>query len=250
MIKIKTEEEIKIMGEAGNILAKVVKEVASMVKPGITTKELDEAAEGLILSMGAKPSFKGYNGFPATLCTSVNEELIHCIPSGRVLLEGDIVTLDGGAYFKGFHSDMAVTVPVGQVDPETLRLIKVTKKALKRGIARLKPGVTFGDIGNSIQRYVESQGYGVVRDFCGHGIGENLHEEPQIDNYGKRKTGEVVKEGMVFCIEPMVSMGDYALKKAKDGYGYQTKDGSLCAHFEHMIAITKSGPKILTELDK
>ncbi len=238
------------MGEAGKILAKVMKEVAEMVRPGIATKELDEAAEGLILSYGAKPSFKNYNGFPATLCTSVNEELIHCIPSGRVLLEGDIITLDCGAYYKGFHSDMAVTVPVGQVDPETLRLIKVTKKALKRGIARLKPGVTFGDIGNTIQRYVESQGYGVIRDFCGHGIGESLHEEPQIDNYGKRKTGEAVKEGMVFCIEPMVSMGDYALKKAKDGYGYQTKDGSLCAHFEHTIAITKSGVKVLTELDK
>lgn len=248
MIKIKTEEEIKIMAEAGRILAKAIKEVSGMVKPGITTKELDMAAEGLILSMGAKPSFKGHEGFPATLCASVNEELVHCIPSERQLKEGDIISLDGGAYYKGYHSDMAVTLPVGKIDPEAARLIRITKKALKRGISKARPGVTFGDIGNTIQRYIESQGYGVVRDLCGHGIGENLHEEPEVANYGKRGKGEIVKEGMVFCIEPMVTIGDYNIKKTRDGYGYQTKDGSLSAHFEHTLAVTRSGVRVLTEL--
>jgi len=247
MIKIKTEEEIKIMGEAGRILAEVMKKVSEMVKPGITTEELDRAAEALILSYGAKPSFKGFNGFPATLCTSVNEELVHCIPSGRVLMEGDIISLDGGAHYKGYHSDMAVTLPVGKISPEASRLIKITKKALKRGISKIRPGITFGDVGNTIQRFVESQGYGVVRDLCGHGIGENLHEEPEVANYGRRNTGDIIKKGMVFCIEPMVAQGDYHIVKAKDGYGYQTKDGSLSAHFEHTIAITKNGPMVLTE---
>jgi methionyl aminopeptidase len=248
MIKIKTEEEIKIMAEAGKLLAKVIKEVAGMVEPGISTKELDRAAEGLILSFKAKPSFKNYNGFPASLCTSINEELVHCIPSEKQLKKGDIISLDGGLYYKGYHADMAVTIPVGEVNDEAQRLIRTTKKALKRGIAKVRPGITFGDLGNAIQRYIEGQGYGVVRDLCGHGIGESLHEDPEVANYGKRNRGEKIREGMVFCIEPMVTVGDYNIKKAKDGYGIQTKDGSLCAHFEHTIAVTKSGCKILTEL--
>jgi len=248
VIKIKTEKEIELMAEAGRILAKVMKQVSLMVKPGITTKELDETAEALILSYGAKSSFKGHEGFPATLCTSVNEELVHCIPSDRKLKEGDIISLDGGAHYKGYHSDMAITLPVGKVSPEVQRLIWVTRKALKRGIKKTRPGVTFGDIGNTIQRYIESQGYGVVRDLCGHGIGENLHEEPEVANYGKRRSGDVVKEGMVFCIEPMVAIGDYNIKRARDGYGYQTKDGSLSAHFEHTIAVIKQGVKVLTEI--
>ncbi len=236
------------MREAGRILANVIKQVSGMVKPGITTKELDKAAEGLILSYGAEPSFKGYEGFPASLCTSVNEELVHCIPSGRKLKEGDIVSLDGGVHYKNYHSDMAVTLPVGKVSFEAQRLIWVTKKALKRGIKKVRPGITFGDVGNTIQRHIEGQGYGVVRDLCGHGIGTNLHEEPEVANYGVRKKGEVIKEGMVFCIEPMVTAGDYNIKRAKDGYGYQTKDGSLSAHFEHTLAVTKSGILILTEI--
>jgi len=248
VIKIKTEEEIEIMAEAGRILAKVMKELIAKVKPGVTTKELDRVAEALILSARAKPSFRGYGNFPAVICTSINEEIVHSVPSNRELKEGDILSLDGGVYYKGYHSDMAVTVPVGEVNPEAVRLIKTTKKALKRGIKKIGPGLTFGDIGNTIQRYAEGQGYGVVRELAGHGIGRDLHEEPEISNYGKRRSGEKIKEGMVFCIEPMLTIGDWHIKIAKDGFGLQSKDGSLSAHFEHTIAVTKKGPKILTSL--
>ena len=243
-------EEIRIMRRAGRLLAQIMKEIEEMVKPGITTKYLDKAAEGLILKYGAKPNFKGYQGFPATLCICLNEEVVHCLPSEeKRIKEGDIVSLDGGLILNGFNADMAVTIPVGKVSVEAQRLIKVTKKALKRGIKKVKPGRTFGDLGNAIQRYVEGQGYNVIRDLCGHGIGRELHEDPQIPNYGKRRQGPEIKEGMVFCLEPMVTIGDWKLKKSKDGYGYQTKDGSLSAHFEHMIAVTKDGCEVLTKLD-
>jgi methionyl aminopeptidase len=248
MIPIKSPQEIEIMAEGGKILAKIMKELEKEVRPGITTLELDRLAESLILKYGGKPSFKGEEGFPATLCTCLNEEIVHCIPSKRVLKEGDIISLDLGIFYKGFHTDMAVTLPVGKVDPEIQRLIRITKKALKMGIKKAKIGNTFGDISNTIQRYVESQGFNVVENLCGHGIGKNLHEEPEILNYGKRRSGPKIKEGMVFCIEPMVTMGDGRIKKAKDGYGYQTADGSLSAHFEHTIAITKNGPEVLTKL--
>ncbi len=248
MISIKSEQEIQIMREGGKILAQIVKELEKKVEPGITTKYLDKVASDLVLKYKGKPSFKGHEGFPAVLCASINEELVHCIPSDEKLKEGDIISLDLGILYKGFHSDMAVTVPVGEILPETQRLIRVTKKALKRGIKKVRPGNTFGDIGNTIQRYVEGQGFNVVRDLCGHGIGKKLHEDPQILNYGKRRTGFKIKEGMVFCIEPMVTIGDWKLKKAGDNYGYQTKDGSLCAHFEHTMVVTKTGCRILTEL--
>ena len=248
MIKIKTEKEIEVMTQGGKVLAKIMKGLIKMAKPGITTKDLDKAAEGLVFKFGVKPSFKNYLGFPATLCTCLNEELVHCIPSARKINEGDILSLDMGIIYQGFHSDMAVTIPIGQANPEALRLIRVTKKALKRGINKIKPGNTFGDIGNTIQRYVESQGFSVIRDLCGHGIGKDLHEDPEISNYGKRGTGPKIEEGMVFCLEPMVAMGDWQVKKAQDNYGFQTKDNSLCAHFEHTIAVTKNGIKILTEL--
>lgn len=247
MITIKSSQEIQIMAEGGKILVKIMKELEKEVKPGITTKELDRAAEALILKYGAKPSFKNYEGFPACLCISVNEEIVHVIPSGRVLKEGDIVSLDLGILFKGFHTDMAITLPVGKVLPETQRLIRVTKKALKAGLKKVRPGNTFGDLSNTIQRYVESQGFNVVRDLCGHGIGRKIHEDPQIPNFGKRGSGPEIKEGMVFCLEPMVIIGDWKLKKAKDGYGLQTKDGSLSCHFEHTIAATQNGRQILTE---
>jgi methionyl aminopeptidase len=255
MISIKSKEEIEIMAEGGKILAKIMKELEKNVRPGITTKELERLAESLILKSGGKCSFKGYKDsdgysaipYPACLCTSINEEIVHAIPSERILKEGDIISLDLGIFFKGFHTDMAITVPVGEVLPEVQRLIRVTKKALKLTIKKVKPGNTFGDIGNTIQRYVESQGFNVIRDLCGHGIGRELHEEPQILNYGKRNTGEKIKEGMVFCIEPMVSMGDWHIKRGKDGFGYQTADGSLSAHFEHMVAVTKNGCKVLTK---
>jgi methionyl aminopeptidase len=249
MIIIKSLEEIKIIREGGRILAKIMEELGKKVAPGITTEYLNKAAEDLVFKYGAEPSFKNYQGFPFTLCVSINEELVHCFPSKRELKEGDIISLDLGVLYKGFHTDMAETFPVGKVSPEALRLIKITKKALKRGIKKARQGNTFGDIGNTIQRYVESQGYSVIRDLCGHGIGRKLHEDPQIPNYGKRRTGSEIKEGMVFCLEPMVAMGDWHIKKAKDGYGIQMKDNSLCAHSEHTMAVTKNGVEVLTELE-
>lgn len=246
MIPLKTLEEIEIMKKGGRILAKIMKELEKKVKPGIKTIELDRVAETLILKSGGKCSFKGYDGFPACLCTSINQEIVHGVPSERVLKEGDILSLDLGIFYKGFHCDMAITVPVGKVAPEVLRLIKVTKKALKRGIKKVRVGNTFGDIGNTIQRYVESQGFNVVRELCGHGIGRELHEEPKILNFGKRHSGPEIKEGMVFCIEPMVTAGDWRLKKSKDNFGYETLDGSLSCHFEHTVAVTKNGYQILT----
>jgi len=248
MINIKTAEEIEIMAESGKILATVLKEVEKMIKPGITTIELDRASEALILKHGAKPAFKGYDGFPYSLCASINEDIVHGFPSERILKEGDIVGLDLGVLYKGYNSDMAITVAVGNVSFEAKRLIMVTKKALKRGIKKVRPGNTIGDIGNTIQRYIEDQGLGVVRDLCGHGIGKKVHEDPKIPNFGERHKGEVLKEGMVICLEPMVTMGDWHLKGSKDGYGYATKDGSLSAHFEHTIAVTKNGARVLTEI--
>jgi methionyl aminopeptidase len=276
MISIKTPEEIEIMAEGGEILAKIMKELEKKVRPGTTTKELERLAESLILKSGGKCSFKGYKDsdgysaipYPACLCTSINEEIVHAVPSNRVLKEGDIISLDLGIFYKGFHTDMAITVPVGKVSLDALRLIRVTKKALELAIKKVKPGNTFGDIGNTIQEYVESparaelghRGFNVIRDLCGHGIGRELHEEPEVLNYGKRGTGPELAEGMVFCIEPMVSMGDCRLdgksrrasplaghiKRKKDGFGYQTADGSLSAHFEHTVAVTKNGYRILT----
>ena len=246
MISIKTPEEIKVMAEGGKILAKIIKELEKKVKPGITTKELDRVSETLIFKSGGTPSFKGHEGFPATLCISINEELVHVVPSQRKLKEGDVLSLDLGMKYQSYHSDMAITLPVGKISPEAQRLIRVTKKALKRGIKKARPGNTFGDIGNTIQRYIESQGFNVVRDLCGHGIGRELHEEPKILNYGKRHSGPEIKEGMIFCLEPMVTVGDWKLKKSKDGHGFETADGSLSCHFEHMMAVTKNGVKVLT----
>lgn len=248
MIKLKSKEEIQIMAEGGRILATVLKQIEKMVKPGISTLELDRATEALILKHGAIPAFKGYEGFPYSLCASVNEIIVHGFPSARILKEGDIIGLDLGVLHKGYNTDMAVTVPVGNISFEAKRLIMVTKKALKRGIKKVRAGVAIGDVGNTIQRYVEDQGLGVVRDLCGHGIGKDVHEDPRIPNFGVRHKGEVLEEGMVICIEPMVTIGDWRIKIAKDGYGYATKDGSLGAHFEHTMAVTKDGARVLTEL--
>jgi len=248
MITIKTQEEIQIIKEGGKILAYALNEVGKMVKPGITTLELDRAAEALIVSKGGKPGFKGHEGFPYSLCASVNENIVHGFPSSYVLKNGDVLKLDLGVLYKGFNTDMALTVAVGDVSFEAKRLINVTKKSLRLAIKKAKIGNTIGDIGNTIQRFVEDQGFGVVRDLCGHGIGRELHEDPKIPNFGKRGAGEKLVEGMVICIEPMVTMGDYNIVPSEDGYGYATKDRSFSAHFEHTIAITKSGPQILTEL--
>jgi methionyl aminopeptidase len=248
MITIKTPEEIQIIAEGGKILAKTVKELEKLAKPGITTLELDRAAEALISSMGAKPAFKGYEGFPFSLCASVNNVIVHGYPSKYVLKEGDIIGLDLGVAYKGYCTDMSVTVPIGSVSFEAKRLINVTKKSLRLGIKKAKIGNTIGDIGNTIERCAKDQGFGIVKDLTGHGIGKEVHEDPLIPNYGKRGGGAELKEGMVICIEPMLTMGDWRIKKAEDGYGFATKDDSLSAHFEHTIAITKKGPRILTEI--
>jgi len=248
MIVIKSEKEIEIMKEAGQMLSKIMKELESEVRPGVTTEYLDKAAKSLVLSYGAKPAFENYMGFPATLCTSVNDMVVHGVPNEIELKEGDIVSLDLGLVYNGYYSDMAVTVPVGKVAPEILRLIKAGKKALKRGIKKARSGVTFGDIGNTIQRYVEDQGFGIVKDLCGHGIGKKLHEDPQIPNYGKRGKGPEIVEGMVFCLEPMITMGKGDVEIARDNQGYRTKDRSLSVHFEHTIAISSKGTIVLTKI--
>jgi len=249
MITIKSAKEITVMKKGGKILAKIMKEVERAVKPGVTTEHLNKVARDLVFKYGAKPSFENYMGFPATLCTSVNEVIVHGVPGGVKLKEGDIVSLDLGVIYQGYHADMAITVPVGKVSPEALKLIKTAEESLKRGIKEARPGKKFSDIGRAVQEYVEAEGFGVVRELCGHGIGKKLHEDPQIINYFKEGEGEeVIKEGMVFCIEPMITIGDWRIKKAEDNYGYKTKDNSLAAHFEHTIAINKSGPKVLTDI--
>ena len=247
MISIKTPEEIQIMEEAGKILAKIIKQLSQMVDVGVSTKELNKAAEDLIFNYGASSAFKGYNGYPAVLCSSVNQSIVHEVPSNYKLKSGDIISLDLGLKYKGYFSDMAITVPVGDVEPEILRLIRATKKCLKRGIKKARPGNYFGDIGNTIERHAKDQGFNVIKELCGHGIGKQLHEDPEVLNYGKRRKGMKIKAGMVFCIEPMLTPGDWKIRKGADGHCWQTTDGSVCAHFEHTIAITPSGSRVLTE---
>ncbi len=250
MIQIKTDKEIQTMQEGAEILSAILSKVSKAVKPGITTKQLDELAASLVAKAGAKPSFLGYNGYPAVLCTSVNNVVVHGIPSDYALKPGDIVGLDLGILYKGFHTDMAATVPVGEISFENQRLLRATKKALKLAITKAKVGNTFGDIGNTIQRYIEDQGFSVVRDLCGHGVGKDLHEDPQILNYGKRHTGEAIKPGMVFCLEPMINTGGWEIELMADKWGYSTKDKLPSAHFEHVIAITSDGKtKVLTKFD-
>lgn len=244
MIIIKSKEEIEIMREGGRILAEIMEKLKENSKPGVSTKEIDKIAEREIKKVGGTPNF-AEEGHPTTICASINEEIVHGPASERKLEEGDIFSIDMGMRYKGYNSDMAITIPIGNVDPETKRLIRVTKKALKIAIKKSKPNNSIGDISHTIQKYVESQGFNVVRELCGHGIGKELHEDPQILNYGKRNTGSQIKEGMTFCLEPMVSMGTGEIKKLDNGV-YKPKDDSLSAHFEKAIAITKNGPKILT----
>ena len=244
---IKTPEQIEIMAQAGQILSQIMRELKSGIKPGITTQSLNKLAEELIFDSGSKPAFKGYKGFPAALCTSINEQVVHAAPCERKLIEGDILSLDLGIIYNGFCSDMAVTVPIGAISPEAGRLIRVTKKALKRAINRVKPGKTIGDVGHAIQTYVESQGFQIVKELCGHGIGQQLHESPEILNFGQRHKGLKLEAGMVLAIEPMAVMGQPGIKKGPDGSCFQTADNSLSAHFEHTIAVTNKGPRVLTE---
>lgn len=245
---IKSKEEIQIMREGGRILASIMKEIKNNIRPGVSGKYLDKVAEDLVFKYKVKPSFKNYKGFPAALCVSINEEIVHGIPSEEEIKSGDIVSIDFGIMYKGYHSDMALTSPVGNVSPEVLRLIRTTKKALRRGISRVKPGNTLGDVGNAIEKYIEGRGFKVIRDLCGHGIGKEIHEEPDVLNYGKKKKGEKIKEGMVLCLEPMASLGSSEIKKAKDRYGYETLDGSFSAHFEHTVIVRKLGAEVVTEL--
>jgi methionyl aminopeptidase len=217
-----------------------------MVAPGVTTAHLDAVAEAKVRAAGAEPAFKGYRGYPATLCASVNEQVVHGIPSGKPLVAGDIVSLDMGVKLDGYYGDSAVTVPVGAVSEDVRALLRVTQEALAKGIVQVKIGGRVSDIGHAIQAYVEAHGFSVVREFVGHGIGASLHEEPQIANYGEPGRGPRLAEGMTLAIEPMVNMGRPAVKVLADGWTAVTKDGSLSAHFEHTVAVTKDGPLVLT----
>jgi methionyl aminopeptidase len=234
------------MRAANALVAEVLAELARMVSPGVTTKDLDARAEKLVHDGGAEPAFKGYRGYPSTLCASVNEQVVHGIPSSRALDEGDIISLDMGVKLNGYYGDSAVTVPVGRVSEEATKLLRVTRESLEKGIAQVRLGGRISDIGHAIQQHVEAHGFSVVREFVGHGIGAALHEEPQIANYGEPGRGPRLAEGMTLAIEPMVNLGRPAVKVLSDGWTAVTKDGSLSAHFEHTVAVTKDGPLVLT----
>jgi methionyl aminopeptidase len=244
--KIYNAEEIQLIKESSLIVGKTLAEVAKRIAPGVPLILLDRIAEDFIRASGAEPSFKGYRGFPSTLCVSVNEVVVHGIPGNQILQDGDVVSIDCGVYRNGFHGDYAYTFPVGNVSKDTLLLLERTKQSLYLGIEQAKTGNTTGDIGNAIQRYVESFGYGVVRDLCGHGCGRKLHEFPEVNNFGKPKQGVLLKQGMVICIEPMINRGTYKVKTEPDGWTVRTLDRNPSAHFEHHIALTENGTEILS----
>ena len=247
MIVCRSSAELERMREAGRLVGEVLTELAAKVTPGVTTAELDELAEKRIRQAGAVPAFKGYHGYPATICASVNQEVIHGIPSGRRMLnEGDVVSIDVGASLDGYYGDSAITLPVGQVSEEAATLLRVTEEALYKAIERVKVGGRVSDIGHAVQQHVEAYGFSVVREFVGHGIGQKMHEEPQVPNYGEPGRGPRLAEGMVLAIEPMVNAGKPAVKVLADGWTAVTRDGSLSAHFEHTVAVTAQGPRILT----
>ena len=246
MIFYKTEEEIQLIRESAEILGRAHGEVAKHVRPGIKTKELDKIADEFIKDHGASASFKGYNGFPATLCMSPNEQVVHGIPGEKELRDGDIISIDCGVYYKGFHSDSAYTYPVGDVSPETLSLLKATKESLYVGIEEAKFGNRIGDLAFAIQQYVEDRGYTVVRELVGHGVGRHLHESPEVPNYGKRGKGPKLNDGLVIAIEPMVNLGSRNIVQENDGWTIRTKDRKPSAHFEHTVAIFKDRTEILT----
>jgi methionyl aminopeptidase len=248
MIIIKSPREIEQMKRSNAIVAEVFEKLKGMIVPGISTKELDQVAEDYILLKGARPAFKGYRGFPATLCISINEEVVHGIPGQRRLKEGDLVSLDVGVNFVGYYGDAAITLPVGEVDPEAKRLLEVTERALSIGIEKAKVGNRLFDISYAIQSWVESHGFSVVRDFVGHGIGKDLHEEPQVPNFGAPHQGPRLEKGMVFALEPMVNEGTYEVRILSDGWTVVTADGKRSAHFEHTIVITDGGAEILSVL--
>jgi methionyl aminopeptidase len=247
MIIMKNDRELVYMRDAGRLVAQTHTEMKKAVRPGITTKELDSIAEDFIVSAGARPAFKGYNGFPATICASINEEVVHGIPGLRKLESGDIISIDIGTVINGFFGDSAVTLPVGEVTSEAQRLLEVTEQSLQEGIKKAVVDNRLFDISHEVQAYVESNGLSVVRDYVGHGIGRNMHEDPQIPNFGKPGRGPRLQAGMTLAIEPMVNLGTYEVVTKQDNWTVVTRDGKLSAHFEHTIAITDKGPEILTK---
>lgn len=249
MVVLKHADEIEKARASNRIVAEVLSVLREKVKPGLTTMELDKIAESITEKRGAKPAFKGYRGYPFSLCTSVNEEVVHGMPSNRVLMEGDIIGLDFGVYYQGVYGDSAVTLPVGRVDDQATRLMQVTEQSLYMAINQACAGNRLGDISATVQETAESSGYSVVRDFVGHGIGKSLHEDPQIPNFGKKGRGIELKRGMILAIEPMINAGKYRVKILSDGWTVVTADGSLSAHFEHSVAITDNGPEILSKLN-
>lgn len=250
MIYLKTDEEIELMREANQLVGKTLGELAKHIAPGVSTLQLDKIAEEFIRDHGAVPAFLGYGGFPGSLCTSLNEVVVHGIPSDKVVLqEGDVISIDCGTTLNGFTGDSAYTFCVGEVDPEVVKLLKTTKESLYIGIEQAVEGKRIGDIGNAIQNYCESKGYSVVRELVGHGIGRQMHEEPEVPNYGKRGYGALLRNGMCICIEPMINMGRRNVVMEKDGWTVRTKDRKCSAHYEHCIAIRPEGPQILSSFE-
>lgn len=246
MIHYKTEEEVEIIKESAQILGRAHAEVAKNIKPGVKTIELDRIAEEFIRDHNGVPSFKNYNGFPASLCISLNENVVHGFPSEYELKEGDIISVDCGVYFREFHSDSAYTYPVGEVSDEVMQLLRVTRESLYKGIEKAVYGNRIGDVAYGVQEYVDQYGYGIVRELVGHGVGRNLHEDPEVPNYGKRGKGVKLNEGLVIAIEPMVNLGGKAVVQEADGWTIRTSDRKPSAHFEHMVAIFKDRTEILT----
>ena len=250
MIEVKNDSELQKMREAGKVMAAVLKLMTELVKPGISTLELDAAAEKTIRSFGATPLFLGYYGFPGTICASVNEEVVHGIPKkDRILKSGDIISIDTGARLDGFCSDAAITLGVGEVSDEAQRLMDVTKKSLYKAIGQVKPGKRLGDVEHAVETFAKQNGVGVVRDYCGHGIGRNMHEEPSIPNFGRPGTGPLLEKGMVLAIEPMLTAGTYRVWELDDGWTVVTADGKYAAHFEHTVAVTANGSEIFTAFE-
>jgi len=245
-IVIKSEQEIALMRRAGQIVAAVLEKLKSEVRPGVTTRDLDNTAVKEVTRLGGIASFKGYRGYPASICVSVNDEIVHGIPDQRVLKTGDVVSIDFGAIYRGFQGDAALTVGVGKLDAKAEALIGTTEGALRAGIAASRPGARLGDVSRAIQDYVESRGFAVIREYTGHGIGREMHEDPQIPNFGIGGQGPVLKKGMTFALEPMVTMGDWHTKVGSNNWTVSTLDGSLAAHFEHTIAITDEAAMVLT----
>jgi methionyl aminopeptidase len=246
LIPVKNEEEVAYMRESASLLVKTFRRLESFIHPGITTKKLDAIAEEIIRSEGGIPSFKGYRGYPASICTSIDQEVVHGIPGDRILQTGVIISIDIGVLFNGFHSDAAKSYGLGELDSERLRLMQSTKTALHKAIKKCRAGNRLSDLSHAVQSHIESQGFQVVRDLVGHGIGREMHEPPQIPNYGSPHRGEKLKPGMTFAIEPMVNMGGYEVVVTRDGWTIETKDGLPSAHFEHTVLVTGGKPEILT----